>query len=483
MKIIYFRRIRTVLLGLPLYLFIGINIIFAFPTDDTLIISGSDIKWFGLEPGISYTCIADTSGIGTNISPAGHPCEWVYLEPGVIDISGSPNRQVQAWFILPTKLYGDNGGTITPSYSDSSAALIDLRTGRPTNWFNPTLPVTITLDTTGVARIWLVANVAVENTVWSARYSADGIISAKYNDSLSDPIQFYFGFTADIDLEGGPSPSLYIEPENPIVWSGLRPGIQYKCSTDTVDNIIPRDSITLEIMKLVVLEVAGCATYEHLFNFTLMPETLKSKNGPGFITLSYDSTSITVRDPVTNAILPHHWYHFPDSLIAPLKEDGALQIYFTGNPTVSPDVTEGDTLGGYGIILGERIPVESSLQSFMKPLQIQVDFELRAIIRKSTDGIKDDKDRILPEYFHLFQNHPNPFNPVTRIRYQVPVQSEISLKIYNVLGVGVATLADGTVNAGTHEAEWNASGFPSGVYFYRLQAGNFSDIKKLLLIR
>ena len=83
----------------------------------------------------------------------------------------------------------------------------------------------------------------------------------------------------------------------------------------------------------------------------------------------------------------------------------------------------------------------------------------------------------------LTQNYPNPFNPSTVIRYQTPYQSKIILKIYNLLGLEVATLENAVRQKGTYEVEWNASALPSGVYFYRLQAGNFSETKKLILLR
>jgi hypothetical protein len=89
----------------------------------------------------------------------------------------------------------------------------------------------------------------------------------------------------------------------------------------------------------------------------------------------------------------------------------------------------------------------------------------------------------VPGTFRLFQNYPNPFNPTTTIQYSVPSSQYVSLKIYDVLGREVASLVDGTRQPGTYTVTWDASGFSSGVYFYRLMAGSFVGTKKLVLVR
>ncbi len=85
--------------------------------------------------------------------------------------------------------------------------------------------------------------------------------------------------------------------------------------------------------------------------------------------------------------------------------------------------------------------------------------------------------------FALQQNYPNPFNPTTKIEYSVPQNGFASLKVYNVLGQEVSTLFSGIQKAGDHYATFDASHFASGVYFYRLQAGNFNSTKKMVLMK
>ena len=103
-----------------------------------------------------------------------------------------------------------------------------------------------------------------------------------------------------------------------------------------------------------------------------------------------------------------------------------------------------------------------------------------------TTGIKNLNGG-LPIAYALMQNYPNPFNPATTISFDLPVAGKVSLKIYDILGREVATLIDGHSSAGSFRAVWDAhtgAGVPvgSGVYFYRLQAGNFVQTKKLLLL-
>jgi len=83
----------------------------------------------------------------------------------------------------------------------------------------------------------------------------------------------------------------------------------------------------------------------------------------------------------------------------------------------------------------------------------------------------------------LRQNYPNPFNPITSISFSLPLKSFISLKIFDLLGREVATIVSEQLSAGNHAIKWNAVNMSSGIYFYRLQAGSFTETKKLVLLR
>ncbi len=95
----------------------------------------------------------------------------------------------------------------------------------------------------------------------------------------------------------------------------------------------------------------------------------------------------------------------------------------------------------------------------------------------------DDHGSLIPGEYRLYQNFPNPFNPVTTIRYGLPQKSAVTLTVYNLLGQEVATLVTMEEEAGYHEVRFDGSGLASGVYIYRLQAGDFVQSRKLILLR
>jgi photosystem II stability/assembly factor-like uncharacterized protein len=98
-------------------------------------------------------------------------------------------------------------------------------------------------------------------------------------------------------------------------------------------------------------------------------------------------------------------------------------------------------------------------------------------------AVEQDRPESSPEYFHLAQNYPNPFNPSTRIQYQVSRNSQVSLKIYDMFGNKVATLVNEYKPSGNYEVDFKAINLASGVYLYKLQAGNFIETKKLMLLK
>lgn len=89
----------------------------------------------------------------------------------------------------------------------------------------------------------------------------------------------------------------------------------------------------------------------------------------------------------------------------------------------------------------------------------------------------------LPEAYELSQNYPNPFNPSTQIRYQVPVSGNVSIRVFDVIGNEVAILSDGFKEAGEGTVEFDATGLSSGIYYYRMDSNDYSQVRKMILIK
>jgi hypothetical protein len=139
-----------------------------------------------------------------------------------------------------------------------------------------------------------------------------------------------------------------------------------------------------------------------------------------------------------------------------------------------------------GFVRGKGTTSEANSYSFADRTAIgRVQYRLKQV---DFDGAFEyspllEVDAGMPKIFELSQNYPNPFNPTTVISYQLPVASEVSIKVFDMLGREVATLVNKWQEAGRYQVTFNAVSLSSSVYFYRLQAGNFVQTKKMLLIK
>ncbi|TAK59052.1 MAG: choice-of-anchor D domain-containing protein, partial [Bacteroidetes bacterium] len=125
----------------------------------------------------------------------------------------------------------------------------------------------------------------------------------------------------------------------------------------------------------------------------------------------------------------------------------------------------------------------ASLRVEGRTIELNNDGEVIITDLTSTVSLVLDKRAIIPQEYALQQNYPNPFNPSTVFSFQFPVSCWVTLKIYNVLGEEMATLIDGMQDAGYRMQSFDASGLPSGVYYYRMTAGSFSETKRMVLMR
>jgi hypothetical protein len=100
-----------------------------------------------------------------------------------------------------------------------------------------------------------------------------------------------------------------------------------------------------------------------------------------------------------------------------------------------------------------------------------------------TTNVVEEVPSSIPTEFELYQSYPNPFNPTTTIKYQIPELSFVTIKVYDVLGSEVAILINEEKAVGTYELTWYAENLPSGIYFYQLNAGEYINTKKMVLMK
>ena len=109
------------------------------------------------------------------------------------------------------------------------------------------------------------------------------------------------------------------------------------------------------------------------------------------------------------------------------------------------------------------------------------------VIIKTTNGgavvLLTNQNSLLPDSYKLEQNYPNPFNPISRIKYDIPKQSQVTIKIFDIIGSEVTTLINEFKEPGFHEISFDGSNYSSGVYFYRIEAGSFTEVKKMVLLK
>jgi hypothetical protein len=114
-------------------------------------------------------------------------------------------------------------------------------------------------------------------------------------------------------------------------------------------------------------------------------------------------------------------------------------------------------------------------------VQLDPDNWILKDIQKVPSGVT--RDPFIPQEMSLQQNYPNPFNPATTIRYELSKTTWVTLTIFDILGRNVITLVDKEQPAGYYSPQWDAANVPSGIYFYRLRAGTFSQTKKMAIIK
>ncbi len=140
-------------------------------------------------------------------------------------------------------------------------------------------------------------------------------------------------------------------------------------------------------------------------------------------------------------------------------------------------------MNAWGVVnIGDSLRVKWYVRTFSQFDSLQSANVFLITFRRSVIGIQNISTQI-PKEFYVNQNYPNPFNPVTKIKFGLPNESYVKISIYDILGREVAIIASEELKAGEFVVDWNASDFPSGIYFYRIEAGDYVKNSKMILVK
>ena len=216
--------------------------------------------------------------------------------------------------------------------------------------------------------------------------------------------------------------------------------------------------------------------------------TLGDNSGSVIVDLS-DGRQITLL--ANEAILLDDYPQFP--ILGGFNANQTYYAYISGNPQMPMQgvfVMYVDQVTGHTftyVPLGGQLSFTPGAGTY-KFCAFQVDWSTvgdnsgETLIEIYEEPISVEEENLNLTY-SLSQNYPNPFNPTTKIKYSVPTESFVSLKVYDILGSEISTLVNDNIKAGFYDVQFNGDNLPSGIYLYRLQAGNFVETKKMLLIK
>ncbi len=328
--------------------------------------------------------------------------------------------------------------------------------------------------------------VAMTSTDGGMTFGEPYIITSFPNDTTMETLPaFWVGFSA-----------VYVGEELHVAWTmvddtehGDNPSISYFYDSlrlmhwaESVNNGEPTVAVQWDSIHFAGDIGSGDFGGNHLA--IDWPKLGVDENGTLIMTFTGFTGDSTTLDPVSNIAYGEIW--------AVASADDGLQWGEPVNLTNSSDIddrysflSDWNEAGKLNILYQTSTAAGSALQG-ETPLGLQDYLVLKADIPSTepyTGPSSVKQVSSVPASYQLEQNYPNPFNPSTAIRFSLEKNSLVKLTVYNMLGERVAVLADGYLNAGTHEATWNASSLSSGLYFYRLEAGNTTLTRKMTLMK
>ena len=223
--------------------------------------------------------------------------------------------------------------------------------------------------------------------------------------------------------------------------------------------------------------------------------------------------TFTIGDIFVTAVAAYNSYHAKSACVGYVVEFDGIKLYHAGDTGKIPEMADLASMdityallpmdGVYTMSPEEATQAASMIQAkhdipihtmpppdtysdaivarFTSPNKLIVRPGSSIELNNSTTSV--EKSTMHPDGFRLEQNYPNPFNPITNIRFEIKEFELVTLKVYNILGREVVSLVSEELSPGTYIRHWDASTISSGTYFYRLQSGNLSETKRLLLMK
>lgn len=264
-----------------------------------------------------------------------------------------------------------------------------------------------------------------------------------------------------------------------VITIGLRPNaaLPHEVELQTLSGVLSKAAVQGEtLFDSVRVNAAGQVT------LTASATGLPTANSP-VITITSPATRLRFVNAPTSA---RQNVVIPTFFVDAVHADTVRDTTFTGSVTI--------TLIGTGSLVGNTTRPAVQGRATFDSLRISAAGNFRLVATSGTLmadttatfgvlRIERDLSVEVPRQFALWQNYPNPFNPSTAIIYDLPTASEVVLKVYDLLGREVATLVSARQAAGRYRVTFNAQNLTTGIYLYRLQAGNFAETRKMMLIK
>lgn len=187
---------------------------------------------------------------------------------------------------------------------------------------------------------------------------------------------------------------------------------------------------------------------------------------------------------------PHGYYDLfeiiPRTMVSSTKVLYSVKI--DGQPADSFVINQNEGSGDWVSVASLELPENAEIIVIVKSAEPETESgvlftDAVKFVYKGEAGQLDHFVVYIPGKFSLYQNYPNPFNPSTTIEYDLPKSADVKIEVFNIAGQKIRTLLNEKMAAGSHQVEFNAQNLSSGIYFYKIEAGKFQDVKKMILLK